>query len=185
MIVLETQSEKILKDSLNYQLKQSNLIEFQKVSTPRYQLEPIDFYIHSLDGRTHCVEVKETGSTTSITPNRFNDVQWEIMTHPILNEPDAHTRSWILAYFFDGDRTKRSTSSYYEYYFIVPGIYADEDHGPPLSIEDLHQDERATLIGEWRHGSYHGISEDYGLSTKMNPTLGFSTLPLLGNNETS
>ena len=171
----ETRSEKILKDTLHRLKMQRRVLYWQKVTTPMYQPESIDFLVIDLHGRTHLIEVKESG-TGVISQGRFNEHQQTLLGQGRLNSEESGTRVWIVAMFYDGSRY-RNSNAYYEQYFWLPGKLSRRKTislGFCLTAPDV------CLLAEYRGREWiTGIHKDGGLSTRNNPTEGFITLPFL------
>lgn len=171
----ETKSEKILKDTLHRLMTDNRLLYWQKVTTPMYQPESIDFLVIDLRGRTHMIEVKESG-TGVISQGRFNETQQVLLGQDRLNSEESGTRVWIVAMFYDCSRY-RNANAYYEQYFWLPGKHSRRKTislGFCLTAPDVF------LLAEYRGREWiTGIHKDGGLSTRNNPTEGFSTLPFL------
>lgn len=171
----ETRSEKILKDTLRRLMTDQRILYWQKVTTPRYQPETIDFLAIDNQGGTHVIEVKESG-TGIISQSRFNDQQQALLGHELLNHDGTGTRVWIVAMFYDGTRY-RNSNAYYEQYFVLPGKYCLRK---TISLGVCINAPDVDLLAEYRGRDWlAGIRKDGGLSTRNNPTEGFITLPFL------
>lgn len=180
----ETDSEKITKDTLNQMLHDGDLAYFQKVCTPRYQAEPIDFLaVSESTGRSHLIEVKESNGH-SIAPSQFKDHQQDYLTRESLNPGQidpanvtGHTVAWVIARFYRDDVNKSHTN-YFEHYFLAPGVYASPDK--ECSVSNMRGQGDCVYLGGWKHGGWtEGVSESYGRTTQGNDSLGFENgLPL-------
>lgn len=171
---METESEKVTKDTLNQMLYDDDLLFFQKVCTPRYQAEPIDFLAVTPDGRSHLIEVKENNGH-SVQTSQFKDHQQEYLTRSELqlssDTEQNHTYAWIITRFYRDDVQKNHTN-YFEHYFLAPGRYASKEI--KCSVNSMRSAEDCIYLGGWKHGGWTtGISETYGRTTKGNNTLGF------------
>lgn len=170
----EPESEKVVKDTLNQLLHDDELMYFQKVCTPRYQAEPIDFLAVNNDGVSHLIEVKESGTGNSISQSQFKDHQLDVL-QDLCGVGEGKTHSWIIARMFSGDKN-RNHSGYYESYFLCPGYYSESDM--ELSVRNCTESEFAEELGGYRAGSMYGLmSNDAGKTTKGNDTKGFRYLP--------
>lgn len=169
---METESEKLVKDSLFYGVHDDLIVAMQKITTPMYQKEPIDFIAFDNDGKCHLIEVKES-QTSSISPNDYNEKQYNLLTQDIFNAEPYHTRAWSITRFYSGDKN-RNHSQYYELYFIVPGFWVDEIK---ISIQNCRDRDDAILLGGYEYGDYFNISKKFGLTTRGNKTEGLKTFP--------
>lgn len=171
----EAESEKIVKDTLSRYYTNNDLIYWQKVTTPKYQREWLDFVATTLDSRTHLIEVKENGNSNAIPQGQFKEEQLKILTADELNKPDSHSRAWIIAKIFSGDRTK-AHSDYYEHYFQIPGHWAKKS---TIGLRKLRESEECFCLGQYEYGEWINITEGNGLSTRGNETLGFKQIPFI------
>lgn len=171
----ETDSEKMIKDTLNRMLNEDKILYKQKANTPRYQKEPIDFIAVDNTGACHLIEVK-ANKTTTIGNSQFKDHQKEYLTKQELNTisgGSGKTNAWIVAHFYRGDASRRD-SNYYEHYFLLPGIYASDNL--TISISECRNDKAVTFLGGYEYGEWVKIHEDFGLSTQGNDSKGLKTM---------
>lgn len=168
----ETYSEKIMKDTLKYLWHQNEIKRSQKIDTPQYQPESVDFLVTTNDTRSHWIEVKESGSG-NVGQSRFNEIQLDILGDPDYSDPQSHTYAWVLVRFYDGERT-RASSSYYEDWFLLPGIFARETS---ITLKMCLEDPRSTHLASYRAKTWlFGMEQEAGLTTKGNATHGLSGL---------
>ena len=142
-----------------------------------YQAEAMDFLATALDTRSHYFEVKESDSG-NIAQAKFNEKQMAFLSHEALSRAGAHTRAWILARFYDGERT-RASNAYYDYYFLLPGMYCLDN---TISLGKCLDNERGDILplAEFRTRTWmFGADTASGLTTKGNPALGFPEIPVL------
>lgn len=169
----ETTSEKLLKDTINKLKKEGKIINgnkyFQQVRGQFRTKAPMDFYIVDNDYHTHNIEVKEKGGIT-LPYSHFKDEQRRLLNHGI----DNYTKYWLLIRFFSSDYN-RNNAHYFERYFLCDGrIAPDMGDSGSISMNDLLENEMVIEIASRMQGATKGIVEDAGLTTRENPTEGFS-----------
>lgn len=175
---METDSEKLVKDSLAWATETEKILGVQKITTSMYQKEPIDFIAWDLDGKTHLIEVKET-QTSSISPTAYNEVQSYLLTQEVFNQDNSPTCAWTVARFYSGDKN-RNHSQYYELYFLVPGDWVAKE---PITIVNCRKHEDAVLLGGYEYGEYFDIDNEHGLTTRGNATDGLKKFPFYKGSE--
>lgn len=171
-----TDSERVIRDTLRRLRLESEVLFFQRYVTPRYFKEPVDFVVIDSSGRTHLIEVKETGGN-SIARSQFKDYQYDLLSDERLNHNDPITTSTIIARFHSQDRTKNH-SHYYDLYFAVPGDFVEPGASGSITVSRCRDTDDAVFLGGYEHGGYVGaMEEDAGVSPDDNPKPGFTRRP--------
>lgn len=166
----ETESEKVVKDTLKRIDNQEDVILKQNISTTKFSSETIDFFVVDNESRSHLIEVKESAET-KLYESLFKDDQVEVLSSPILNREESNTKPWIISRFYRKDVTRKS-HDYFEYYFMLPGYYVQQDP----SIDQIRGAGDTHYLGGMKNGEREFIDDTYGISTQENESKG---LPLL------
>lgn len=162
---METDSEKLLKDTLNY-MDHNDLIQWHYRFSQKFSPAPLDFEVW-IGGEVHHVEVKES-QEERIRYSVFGEDQRRLL--------NLRSNTHLLLRFYSGEYT-RAHSDYYEYYLWCPGSKAPN----PMSIGSIKLnsliDSPSVYLVGWREGDQcGGIENNAGLTTRDNPSEGLPEL---------